>query len=273
MRKTGYMCLLFLMAAVVSAHGVADYSIILKRNLFSQPPPPKPEVIQTPILKPSPAPALNSLIDLTGIIYFTEGDSFVILNMKKTNEEVFYRVGDVVENAEITKIEQNCIVFMYDGKEERMYLKQDTEGVELIDVAPGVTARLNDVQTGEEAKKIVNPAAVEMPKFEEPVSVEFSKTIDELRNDKELMKKLNVAPDVKNGRMEGFRISNLPPDSLPYVYGLRDGDVLKTVNGVFIDSIAKGFAVYNQIIKDRTEVVTVEVLRNNSPVVFTFRLR
>lgn len=273
MNRIKYICLIFLAGTIASLYGTADYSIILERNIFSQPPPPKPEIKETPIIKPPPVPALSSLVDLTGIVYFTEGDSFAVLNLKRRNEEVVYKAGDVIENAEIMKIEENCVTFLYDGKEEKLFLKQDVGEAGFVEVAPGVTAVVEEGKNEDGTPKIVNPSAVEMPTFAEPVSVEFSKTLADLRNDKDLMKNLNVAPDLKNGKIGGFKINNIPAGSLPYTYGLRDGDVLRSVNGVFIDSVAKGFSVYNQIIKDKTEVVTVEVLRNNAPLVFTFRLK
>ncbi|MBN1445816.1 MAG: hypothetical protein JW957_06890 [Candidatus Omnitrophica bacterium] len=273
MNRIKYICLIFLAGTNALLYGTADYSIILERNIFSQPPPPKPEIKETPIIKPPPVPALSSMVDLTGIIYFSEGDSFAVLNLKRRNEEVVYKAGDVIESAEIIKVEENSVTFMYDGKEEKLYLKQDAGNAGLVEVSPGVTAMVDEGKNEDGTPKIINPSAGEMPTFADPVSVDFSKTLADLRNDKDLMKNLNVAPDVKNGKIEGFRMNNIPPGSLPYAYGLRDGDVLRSVNGVFIDSVAKGFSVYNQIVKDKTEVVTVEVLRNNSPLVFTFRLK
>jgi len=114
---------------------------------------------------------------------------------------------------------------------------------------------------------------VVIPKFEEPVVIDFEKTIAELKNDTKLMKNLNVAPYIKNGKIEGFKIKKLPSESLPYRYGLRDGDIIHRINGILIDSISRGFSVYNQIIRSNTRIVTVEVLRNNQPVVFTFKLK
>ncbi|MCM8762587.1 MAG: hypothetical protein NC929_04650, partial [Candidatus Omnitrophica bacterium] len=131
-----------------------------------------------------------------------------------------------------------------------------------------------DVKKESESEaQIVNPLSSTVPEFTEPVFVDLNKALTEVKNDKELFRKVNVIPKLNGGKIDGFEISNLPQDSLPYKYGLRDGDIVRRVNGVFIDSIAKGFSVANQIIKEGTEIVTVEIIRNNNPLVLTFKLK
>ncbi|MCX8083022.1 MAG: hypothetical protein N3D17_06490 [bacterium] len=266
---------------IFSVYGAQDYSIILKKNIFAEPPPkPQPVIEKTPIIKPAPPPSLSSLIDLLGIVYLSEGGSFVILKDKKINEEIFLKEGEVIENAQVVRIEENAVVFLYDGKEEKFSLKQEGGDGMLLSITPEVSVKV-DENTENNLKKdddgtvarIVNPSETTVPEFTEPVFVELKTALNEIKNDKELFKKVNVTPKLNSGKIDGFEVNNLPPDSLPYKYGLRDGDIVRRVNGIFIDSISKGFSVANQIIKEGTEIVTVEVIRNNSPLVLTFRLK
>lgn len=261
----------------VSMYGGSDYSIILKKNIFTEPPPkPKPVIEKTPIVKPV-VPSLNTLIDLVGIFYSAEGDSYVVLNVKGKGGESIFKEGDVVENATIVKIEPNSVVFLYDGKEERFSLKEEHGEGTMVSVLPGVSVKIEEKDEKEKKSmtesQIINPSSPTFPEFTTPVFVDLKTAINEVKNDKELLKKLNVTPKLNGGKVDGFEISNLPPNSLPYKYGLRDGDIVRRVNGIFIDSISKGFAVYNQIIREGTEIVTVEVLRNNNPLVLTFKIK
>ncbi|MCM8760369.1 MAG: hypothetical protein NC832_01455 [Candidatus Omnitrophica bacterium] len=257
-----------------------DYSVILKRNIFTEPEPkPQPVIEKTPIIKPAPPPSLNSLIDLAGVIYFSEGDSFVIVKSKKTREEIVLHQGDIIENARVVKIEENGVVFFYEGKEERFSLKQeDREGM-VMSLPSGLAVKLDEKsdigikKENESEAQIVNPLSSAVPEFTEPVFVDLNKILTEAKNDTELFRKVNVTPKLSGGKIDGFEINNLPQNSLPYKYGLRDGDIVRRVNGIFIDSIAKGFSVANQIIKERTEIVTVEIIRNNNPLVLTFKLK
>ena len=267
-RKSG-VCIVFLFLCVGS-YSSSDYSIILKRNIFSAPPPVSPpqEIIKTPIIKPADLPDLNTLIELKGIAYFETGDSYALINIKKKNEEFVFRQGDIVENAELIDIEKNRVVFIYGDNKVYMELQKVEDGG-FVEVAPGVSAKVDD-PSFVSAPAEVSPV---VPVFHEPVTVNFETTVKEIMKDTETLKNLNVSPAINDGKIEGFRVSNISPESLIYQYGFRDGDVLKRVNGVLIDSIAKGFAVYNQIARDKVKMVNVEVLRNNTPVVFTFALQ
>jgi len=261
---------LFFTVFIVSVYSAADYSIILNRGIFAEPPPPpKPEVPEkTSILKPLPPPPLTSLIELKGIIYLPDGGSFAVINVKKKNEEFVCREGEVILDAEIVRVSENEVVFAYNDKEEKIELKKEDGQAGFVPVAAtGLKAKVEDT------KKVVNPKSTNIPEFEKPVMVDFEKTMAELKDDKDLLKNLNISPNVQDGKVEGFKVGNIPAGSLPYQYGLRDGDVLRRVNGTLIDSMATGFSVYNQIVRDGTSLVTVEVLRNNSPIVLTFKLR
>lgn len=274
MRKL--VSVIFVCITFAPLYGMADYSIILKRNIFAEPPPPpKPPAVpeKNSILKPAPPPSLDSLIELKGIIYFPGGSSFAVIKGKKKNEEVVYKEGDIVENAEILKVTENEVVFLYNGKEERIELKKDLVPAGTMEVGSGVSAMVPESTSSQVNGQVFNPVAVVAPEFKEPLTVDFEKTIADLKGDKELIKNLNVAPLIQEGKVDGFRVSNIPSGSLPYKYGFRDGDVLRRVNGIFIDSMAKGFSVYNQIVKEKTSLVTVEVLRNSAPIVLTFRLK
>ncbi|MDD3726187.1 MAG: hypothetical protein PHI44_03225, partial [Candidatus Ratteibacteria bacterium] len=236
MRKR-YVVYVVIIGLSLSVYGAQDYSVILKRNIFAEPAP-KPQIVpeKTPILKPAPPPSLSSLINLLGVVYFSDGGSYIILNSKGKNEEVVLQEGDIIENATVLKIESDGVVFFYDGKEEKIALKQgDTEGM-MVSVAPGLAVKLNEGQDTEAKKEdepggqIVNPSYALVPEFTEPVFVDINKALNEIRNDKELFKKLNVTPKLNGGKVDGFEVNNLPQDSLPYKYGLRDGDVVRRVN-------------------------------------------
>ncbi|MGI6595790.1 MAG: hypothetical protein ACOX1Z_03765 [Candidatus Ratteibacteria bacterium] len=257
-----------------------NYSIILKKNIFTEsvPKPPPPVLEKTPIIKPAPPPSLNSLINLIGIAYFPENGSYAVLRVQRKNEELVFQEGDVVENAKILKIEEDGVIFLYNEKEEVLSFKLDNRNEPLLSVAPGLTIKLDEKSETEKREgitenKVVNPTAVPVPEFADPVYIEKNAALEEIRKDTELFKKVNIAPKMQNGKVDGFQVTNLPLNSLPYKYGLRDGDIVRRVNGVFIDSISKGFSVYNQVLKEGTEIVSVEIIRNNSPLVLTFQLR
>ena len=258
MRVIFFSLLVFLFSCAC-VEGKEDYSIILKRNIFTSHKIPKVE--KKSILKVPLPPKLETLIERVGIIYFKEAPSYVIIREKRGQKENIYKKGEVVEGAEILGIEKDRVFFKYNGETIAMSLENKVEQTQYVSIDKNIK-----VGVKEEPKVLI-------PESEPPLTINFSEAINTLKNDKLLLKNVNIAPYVKKGKVEGFKVSRLPSSSLPYKYGLRNGDVIHRVNGILIDSLSKGFAVYNQIIKSGTKLVTVEILRNGRPVILTYRLQ
>ena len=246
------------------AFGKINYKVILERNIFTAPYIEKKDVKKTNILKPAPPPSLDSLIEVKGIILLGK-TGYAIIGIKRKNTEVIVRKNETVAGAKVVEMGTDFIVFLYNGKKEKIQIKKDTKSGNFIKAVPGVNVKI-------EKKKVENPE-LKTPDFKEPVAVDFDKTIEELKNDKNLFKNLNISPYIVDGKVEGFKLSKLPDNSIPFKYGLRKGDIVHRVNGILIDSITKGYAVYNQIVQSGTKIVTVEVLRNGKPVVLSYKLK
>jgi len=234
-------------------------SVILKRNIFTAP---QPKIETQTILKPPPAPPLDTLIEILGIIYFTEAeeDSFVIIKNKRTNTEDMYKVGDNVGQAKILKIEIDRVLFEYDNK--TIFLNIESKSFE----APPVSI-LRKTPSEIQQQKTETSSSGEIIK-----NVDFNKIITSLESDRSLIEKVNIIPNISNGKIEGYRVSNLPEGSIPYQYGLRNGDIIKSVNGIIIDSIGTAFRVYNQIKNSDTGTVTVEIIRDGQILKYTYQL-
>lgn len=256
----------FCVLLIVPAAGKVDYNVILKRNIFTEPYIEKKDIKKTNILKPPPPPPLSSLIKIKGVILIGEG-GYGIINLKNKNSEVIVRKGEKVLGAKVVEIGEDYITFLYRGKKEKLQIEKEKTKGAFVKAVPGVNVKIGKNSNNK------NDGKKPLPEFREPVVVDFEKTISELKNDKNLMKNLNISPYIKNGKVDGFKISKLPQNSIPFKYGLRDGDIIRRVNGILIDSITKGYAVYNQIVQSGTKIVTVEVIRDGNPVVFSYKLK
>ncbi len=249
----------------------AEYSSILKRNVFTEPAPAKPPVRYS-ILKPAPLPSLDTLIEIKGIVYSASGESVAILKLKSQNYESIFRTGELVcPNVTIQRIEEKNVIFDYDGKQVILTLQETGQATSVAVTLPareGTTA-IKAIVPGSDTPA----AAPEIPAAAEPIPVSVDGVVTEIRKDPHLIENFGVAPNVQEGRIEGFRVSNVPENSLPYQYGLRSGDIIRRVNGVLIDSLARAFTVYQQILNSNVKSVTVEVLRNNKPVLLTYQLQ
>lgn len=255
--------LIFLIGSYCTIFAKEKNSVILKRNIFTAPVPPSSPPKSVPsILKPAPLPSLETLIDIIGIIYFPQGNSYVIIKNKKNNNESIYREGEIVEQAKIIKIKQDKVYFEYDNK--KVVLNLENKGIE-----SGLIIYKEELK---EITKNSQNISKQIPEDIITMNVSFNETINALINDKKLIENLSIIPNISEGKIEGFKISNLPENSLPYQYGLRNGDIVKRVNGILIDSMSTAFKVYNEIKNSNIDIVAVEVIRNNKPILLTYRL-
>jgi len=250
------------------AGSASDTSIILKRrHIFSAEPPPPPAPVKS-ILKPvAPAP-LESLIEVCGIVYFPSGGSRAVVRRVKTGEDAVYEEGDTVERAEIVKIGPETVTFRYEGKDVELNLERQVtpSGGSLGWMAPSSPSPASPAVSVSSA-----PASGGAARGT-PMAVRFRPTIEALMADKELQRTVSVLPSIADGKVQGFRVDNIPENSIPYQYGLRNGDIIHRVNGVLIDSLARGMAVYREIEKSGTKTVTVDVIRGGQQITLTYQL-
>lgn len=81
---------------------------------------------------------------------------------------------------------------------------------------------------------------------------------DFLRNPTKLAELVRVAPVMENGQTSGFRLEALKDDPLFKELGFQSGDIVKRVNGVDLDSSAKGLRVIQQLRRAKQVSVTIE---------------
>jgi len=260
--------------AVTSAAvaGPTDASVILKkRGIFSAEPPPPAAAVRS-ILRPQPPASLDTLLEVVGIVFLPSGGSQVFIRRVRTGEEAIYGEGDTVERAVITKIGPETVTFRYEDREVELNLERQ---VTPVSPAAGAGPGSGNAVRGGGPTVFAPSGRTEggTPGAGGPMPVRFKPTIDALMADRELQRKVSVLPSVVDGKVQGFRVDNIPEDSIPYQYGLRNGDIIHKVNGVLIDSLARGMAVYREIERSGTKTVTVEIIRGGQPVTLTYQLQ
>lgn len=68
--------------------------------------------------------------------------------------------------------------------------------------------------------------------------------------------------EVKNAdKIEGFKIEKIVKDSVFVKIGLKEGDIIKSINNIPLNSYAEAFRIYNDI--NNIKYLNIEILRNN----------
>ncbi len=168
-----------------------------------------------------------------------------IQNVKSKTTGV-YRIGDAVAGATVAAIQQDAVVLRHEGRQ--LILRLHTE-----------------IPSGE-------PQSAEPQGEEKAASANKQAKLPPLKADyvSEVFRKATIEPYVKNGQTEGLRISGLDKIPMAEMLGLRDGDIIRSVNGQQLTSKQKAFQV---LMKAKTQSkVDIQLSRNGKSKDLSFGL-
>jgi len=277
----------------------ADYNVIPRRNLFGLSQPAKPvlskEVEPAPaprrvasIPKPAPLPkkvtppkyvAAPLRLRLTGTINGAASWARAILEDLQTKEELLLKIGDKVQGAELTEIKEAEVILTRQGSRISLKLGEDGQTTSASQPPPVVepVAKVEPVRRP-------SPIALNVPEIV-PVEEEqqdsllekegLGTQIDEwnwnldrqavvnrLNNLGELVNQASVLPHFVNGHVQGFRVSNIAPQSLFVNLGAQDGDIIEEVNGIALSNVNQVMSLYSEL--QVAPELRVRIKRGNS---------
>ncbi|MBN8483119.1 MAG: PDZ domain-containing protein, partial [Xanthomonadales bacterium] len=104
-------------------------------------------------------------------------------------------------------------------------------------------------------------------------AVDWQKAMDQVAggNAADLARRVQVTPVLDNGRVAGLRVSTAGDAALMARLGLRPSDIVTAVNGIPVDSVARGQQILESL-GSATEV-RVTVTRDGMPAELALKLR
>jgi len=223
-----------------------DYSLIVTNGLFgkSEPPQPAPRPTEGPKIDGSMLLGEELGLRLTGTVAGGPRVSRAIIEDTETRKTDYYKIGDTVASARVESIEADKVVLVHHG--QRHMLRMQSGGI-----APGPSQPRIEIE----------PAAE--PDLKIPRSTRFGYVED-------LFRQATFKPYVEKGQTEGLRITGLEKIPLAAAIGLRNGDVVQSVNGQRLISKQKAVQV---IKKARTQSqMNMKLLRNGKTKELSFDL-
>jgi len=212
---------------------------------------PAPRVVKQ-VVKPVIISSIRDIILIA--IYNSDNDSVVTL-IFKGKTKVLGR-GDVINGFVLEGATNKYAIFSKGGKNYKLFLKTSSKGNKSFKVntptyippTPVVKKNENDGVINVGDRRLVSKSLVE----------HYSKNL------KEVYKNIGIAEIKDKTGFKGFRISFIRKGSVFDQLGVMRGDIIKTVNGIKIDSYQSAFAVYKKV-GDITNL-TMVVERNNQEV-------
>jgi general secretion pathway protein C len=200
--------------------------------------------VAAPSEKPVDAPETRLNLKLSGVFAIEDESKGLALIASGSSPENMYLVGDQIPgNIVLSAVYPDRVLLKRGAQYETLRLPE-TQSTGL-DYAPTRSAPASA------------PAEEEMEGSGEQNNLGQIRR-DFLRNPTKLAELVQIAPVEEGGQTTGYRITALKDDPLFTELGLQSGDVVKRVNGIDLDSSAKGLQVLQQLRRAKQVLVTLD---------------
>lgn len=170
-------------------------------------------------------------------------------------------MGGDIQGAQVIAIERTRVLVLNSGRVEYI-------GPTATDAAPqGMDPRASTPPASPGTKPSIDVRQLG------PQSYEVSrKDLDiALANPNELMMQARVIPAIRDGVPQGFKMFSIRQDSLYSRIGLQNGDVLRRINGLSLDSVERGLEAYQKM--RESPRLELDIERNGQPLRLTYSVR
>ena len=193
---------------------------------------------------------------LVGTVCGSPAVSRAVIKDTKTDILNLYKTGQTVGGACVESIEKNAVILLHNGQRKILTLKtagRDDQG----HVQTPLPQTVSQTSRVAEPNLLLNQASAQSPAKIEQVASMLEKAV--------------VEPYVVKGQVEGLRITGLEEISGARDIGLKNGDIIRAVNGQQLTDKQKAYQIFK---KARSQaVIDIELLRDNESRKLSFALQ
>jgi general secretion pathway protein C len=207
--------------------------------------------------EPMDASELN--VVLLGTTVGPPEDTFAVIQDLQSREQDLYQVGDTVqEEAQIVKVSRCQVVLKRDGGKEFL---ECIEPDERVPRRPQRAVRSNTPRAGKGIRRISRNRYL----------IDEERVESALANVNRLMTQIRVVPNLRGRKNEGWKVFAIRPNSIFSEVGLKNGDVIQSVNGKDLSSMEKAYQAF-QDLRD-TSHLEVELVRRGRQQTLHYQIR
>jgi general secretion pathway protein C len=233
-----------------------DYEPILTRDLFKTVKTPVAAAAKTEVnLDEMEQTSLN--LKLWGTVTGSDEQAYAVIEDTKKREQNLYRIGDSIQNAIVKIIRRAKVVLQVDGRDEVLAMEE---------IQQGGSSRRSSVRSVSQSR-----SSSSGPARTQRVSMRRSMINDAINDVSRLMTEVKIQPHMEDGRPDGLAITNIKPNSIFRRMGLRNGDILKTVEGQEIRTVDDALRLYDSM--KTSDRVSVEIERRGSRRTIDYSIR
>ena len=235
---------------------LGSFSPILENGLFGKATQGKLSPIAAAASAQGPAASPADLV-LLGTATGSFRETFALIRKSSTNEEMVFRLGEkVFQLGQLVAVKKEYAEILSGGNR----IKIQTPVAAMGDAGKDITP--TPATPGVIAPQITTPGSY----------VIEQRTLNAaLDNIGQAMTDARLLPSVKDGKVEGFKASEVRPAGIFGMVGIKNGDVLMRINDFNIDSPEKAIQSLASL-KGQTRI-KLDLLRDGQPTTFTYEIR
>ena len=234
------------------------YAIIARRDIFHSVKSPDGTDLPTA----TASKASGGPLKLWGTAVHGEHPAFAILEDQKTRTQGLYREGDeIMPGVTLATVQWDRVILDRKGRKETLLLPTD--------VTPPASSQRPTLQrfpSGQRSTGGIQQVATDS------YNVERNEVERAMENLSDLFTKVRAIPYASDdGAVNGFRLFAIKAKSLIDRLGLKNGDIVRRVNGVDIADPSTAFSLLQDL--PGLSQVSVDVLRNHQPVTLSYQIQ
>jgi general secretion pathway protein C len=221
------------------------YANIGTRDIFNST---KPE----PEKPPEPPKPTELKLKLWGVAVHSDGSSYCIIEDLTTHKQDLYRIGDkLAGNATVKTVEWDRVILDRDGQDE------------ILDLAPAQGAPPARPAVG--APVLHRPTSPHIQEVGQgQYNIDRSEVDAALDNMNQLFTQIRAVPHFEGGKSTGFRLFAIRQNSIFDNIGLRNGDIIQSINGTELNDPSRALGLLQEL--RSAQQLNVTILRNRETV-------
>lgn len=234
-----------------------QYSSVLEKNPFGPPMTLRPATVAQSEGEEAPAFSLSDLI-LVGTAFGSNNLNYAIFEDRTKSQS----------GQEIIKLGENVFSYGKLKKIERSSVEIEHDSVNYTVTMPEAAL---DPETPQEQSKETPQASFAKQIGEREYILDSRRIQKALENPDQILTHARLLPNIKDGRQEGFSVSEVVPGGIYQSLGLRNGDILLRINGLEISNPEVAIQAMSAL-KGMSNI-DLDVIRSGQKISMNYRIR
>ena len=187
---------------------------------------------------------------LLNMIYQEENQNgWIIIAEKSSRKTTILGINELYKNYKLLKIFENHVIFEKNNREYKLLLNTENQ----------------------KTSYAIEERTPSIEKIDDQYQLKRDLINEYTQNSSKIWQEISIKETVTNGSINGFKITRIPQKSVFKKLGLKQGDIIKSVNNVQLKSYADAFNIYKKISKVKN--MKFVVLRGNKEVELEYEIK